>query len=182
VHYLWTAPAQPGAHANNRRWSIFPKWLFNCHRSSCVIGRFSLALVRPVSQEIGRATDASSAAVKNVGVDHRCSNVVVAQQPLILMIDGEGVKQFLALKVLLSQHRDRCDLVDRFVEEAQICGQLQHPGVVPVYELGTLADHRPFFTMKLVKGQTLAALLAERSSPDDDHPHFLSIFEAVCQT
>ena len=46
----------------------------------------------------------------------------------------------LALKVLLDQHRDRADLVDRFVEEAQICGQLQHPGVVPVYELGTLPD------------------------------------------
>ena len=66
----------------------------------------------------------------------------------------------LALKVLLDQHRDRADLVDRFVEEAQICGQLQHPGVVPVYELGTLPDRRPFFAMKLVKGQTLAALLA----------------------
>ena len=54
------------------------------------------------------------------------------------------------------------DLVRRFVEEAQIGGQLQHPGIVPVYELGTFADRRPFFTMKLVKGRTLAALLAER--------------------
>ncbi len=80
----------------------------------------------------------------------------------------------LALKVLLDQHRDRADLVDRFVEEAQICGQLQHPGVVPVYELGTLPDRRPFFAMKLVKGQTLAALLAERPSPADDRPRFLS--------
>ncbi len=88
----------------------------------------------------------------------------------------------LALKVLLEQHRDRSDLVDRFVEEAQICGQLQHPGVVPVYELGTMADQRPFFTMKLVKGQTLSALLGERSSPTDDLPRFLSIFEAICQT
>ena len=88
----------------------------------------------------------------------------------------------LALKVLLDQHRDQSDLVNRFLEEAQICGQLQHPGVVPVYDLGTLADHRPFFAMKLVKGQTLAALLAARSSPADDLPRFLSIFEAICQT
>ncbi len=88
----------------------------------------------------------------------------------------------VALKVLLGQHSDRSELVDRFVEEAQICGQLQHPGVVPVYELGTLADHRPFFTMKLVKGQTLAALLAERSSATDELPRFLGIFESVCQT
>ncbi len=83
-------------------------------------------------------------------------------------------------KILLDRHRDRIDLVDRFVEEAQICGQLQHPGVVPVYELGMLADDRPFFTMKLVKGRTLAALLEERIEPD--LPQFLTIFEAVCQT
>ena len=87
----------------------------------------------------------------------------------------------LALKVLLDRHRDRPDLVGRFVEEAQICGQLQHPGVVPVYELGTLADHRPFFAMKLVKGRTLAELLAERGA-EPEWPRFLSIFEAICQT
>ena len=68
----------------------------------------------------------------------------------------------LAVKVLLEQHRDQPDLVRRFVEEAQIGGQLQHPGIVPVYELGTFADRRPYFTMKLVKGQTLAALLGRR--------------------
>jgi putative transposase len=38
-------------------------------------------------------------------------------------------------------------------------GQLQHPGVVPVHELGAFADRRPFFTMKPFKGRTLAELL-----------------------
>ncbi len=88
----------------------------------------------------------------------------------------------LAVKVLLESHREKPELVRRFVEEAQIGGQLQHPGIVPVYELGTFADHRPYFTMKLVKGRTLSALLAERSSPSHDLPRFLAIFEAVCQT
>ena len=88
----------------------------------------------------------------------------------------------LAVKVLLDEHSGQSVLVNRFLEEAQICGQLQHPGVVPVYDLGILADHRPFFAMKLVKGQTLAALLSGRSSPADDLPRFLSIFEAICQT
>ena len=46
------------------------------------------------------------------------------------------------------------------VEEAQIEGQLQHPGIVPVYELGVGRDGRPFFAMKLVRGKTLAALFA----------------------
>ena len=77
---------------------------------------------------------------------------------------------------------DKPELVRRFVEEAQIGGQLQHPGIVPVYELGAFADRRPYFTMKLVKGRTLAALLAERQSPAHDLPRFLSIFEAICQT
>ena len=68
----------------------------------------------------------------------------------------------LAVKVLLESHRDKPELVRRFVEEAQIGGQLQHPGIVPIYELGTFADRRPFFAMKLVKGRTLPSLLDER--------------------
>jgi len=81
----------------------------------------------------------------------------------------------LAVKVLLEAHSDKPDLLRRFVEEAQIGGQLQHPGIVPVYELGTFADRRPYFTMKLVKGRTLATLLDERGrasapSPSDTTP------------
>jgi len=53
---------------------------------------------------------------------------------------------------------------------------------VPVYELGRFADDRPFFTMKLVKGQTLAELLKRRSTPADDLPHLLTIYEQMCQT
>ena len=70
----------------------------------------------------------------------------------------------LAIKLLLEAHRDQPELVRRFIEEAQISGQLQHPGIVPVYELGAFADSRPFFTMKLVKGRTLAALLEARAT------------------
>src|SRR5262245_18610315 len=88
----------------------------------------------------------------------------------------------LAVKVLLEQHRDDPDLVRRFVEEAQIGGQLQHPGIVPIYELGAFADRRPYFTMKLVRGRTFAALLAGRSSPGEGLPRFLGVFEQVCQT
>jgi serine/threonine-protein kinase len=88
----------------------------------------------------------------------------------------------VALKVLLETHRDQPELARRFLEEAQIAGQLQHPGVTPVYELGVLADQRPFFAMKLVKGHTLAALLRARQSPAEDLPRYLTIFGQVCQT
>lgn len=88
----------------------------------------------------------------------------------------------LAIKVLLDEHKTKPQVIQRFVEEAQIGGQLQHPGIVPVYELGQFADERPFFSMKLVKGETLSKLLAEREQPTDDRAKLLGIFEQVCQT
>ncbi len=87
----------------------------------------------------------------------------------------------VAMKFLHERYKDEPAILHRFVEEAQIGGQLQHPGIVPVYDLG-LVDGRPYFAMKLVKGRTLAKQLAERASPTDDRRDFLGIFEDVCQT
>src|SRR5262245_6911011 len=61
----------------------------------------------------------------------------------------------VAVKVLLEPHAGKRELVERFVWGARIAGKLRHPGIAPVYELGRLADSRPFFSMELVKGQTL---------------------------
>jgi len=88
----------------------------------------------------------------------------------------------VAMKVLLEEHASSDTILQRFVEEAQIGGQLQHPGIVPVYELGLLDDDRPYFTMKLVKGRTLAALFADRRDRSEGRRRFLAIFEQVCQT
>jgi serine/threonine-protein kinase len=87
----------------------------------------------------------------------------------------------LAVKVLLEKHADRPQVVHRFIEEAQIGGQLQHPGVVPIYDIGSFGD-RPYFTMKLVKGKDLAALLSERADPSEDRPRLLSIALQVART
>src|SRR5262249_54270082 len=87
----------------------------------------------------------------------------------------------LAVKVILPAHRDNPELLRRFVGEARLAGQLQHPGIMPVYDVGRLADGRPFFAMKLIEGRTLAELLAERGDPGQDLPRFLRYFEAVCQ-
>jgi len=88
----------------------------------------------------------------------------------------------VAIKVLRSEHRDRPEVFDRFIEEAQIGAQLQHPGIAPVYALGLQPDGRPYFTMKLIKGRTLSALLKEREDPGDARRRFLQIFEQACQT
>jgi len=88
----------------------------------------------------------------------------------------------IAVKVLEPELAKRPEVLQRFVEEAQIGGQLQHPGIVPVYELGLMADDRPYFTMKLIKGRTLSALLSARRSLEEDRTRFLKTFESVCQT
>ncbi|MCB9681194.1 MAG: SUMF1/EgtB/PvdO family nonheme iron enzyme [Alphaproteobacteria bacterium] len=68
-----------------------------------------------------------------------------------------------AVRAMKVMHADLCGhptLAARFVEEAQAQAQLVHPGIVPVHELGTLADGRPYFTMALVQGRTLSDVLA----------------------
>ena len=100
----------------------------------------------------------------------------------VLHAHDDRLNRELAVKVLHPAYRDSAAVVRRFTDEAQIGGQLQHPGIVPVYDLGLLADGRPFFAMKLVKGRTLADLLRERPDPTHDLPRFLKVFEQVCQT
>jgi tetratricopeptide (TPR) repeat protein len=88
----------------------------------------------------------------------------------------------LALKMLLDNSLPEPESAGRFFAEAQLMGQLQHPGVPPVYDRGTLPDGQPFFAMKLIQGRTLGALLQQRASPAEDLLRFLAIFEQVCQT
>jgi serine/threonine-protein kinase len=100
----------------------------------------------------------------------------------VLRVRDSYLGRDLAVKVLLEKHRGRPDLFRRFLEEAQITGQLQHPGIPPVHEIGRLPDGRPYLAMKLIEGRTLAQLLHERSAPSHDLPRFLQIFEQICQT
>jgi serine/threonine-protein kinase len=88
----------------------------------------------------------------------------------------------LAVKVLQARTDERPDLERRFLDEARLTGRLQHPGIPPVHDQGTLDDGRPYFTMKLIRGDTLKALLNARSGPLDGLPRFIAIFAQVCQT
>ena len=70
----------------------------------------------------------------------------------------------------------------RFLREARINGQLQHPGIVPVYDVGRFPDGRPFLTMKFVSGRTLESRLDARAHVGEEFPFFLEAFAQVCQT
>jgi serine/threonine-protein kinase len=87
----------------------------------------------------------------------------------------------VAVKVMRHQLSGRPALRWRFMQEAQLASQLQHPAIPPVHEVGALANGRPYFVMKLVKGHTLTELLEGRSCPTADLPRLLAVFERVCQ-
>src|SRR5262245_2783781 len=58
----------------------------------------------------------------------------------------------VALKEIQEKHADDAGSHCRFLLEAEITGRLEHPGIVPVYGLGSYADGRPFYAMRFVKG------------------------------
>jgi serine/threonine-protein kinase len=66
----------------------------------------------------------------------------------------------VALKQIQSHHAHDDMSRERFVREAEITGGLEHPGIVPVYGLGTYADGRPYYAMRLIRGETLKDAIA----------------------
>jgi tRNA A-37 threonylcarbamoyl transferase component Bud32 len=86
----------------------------------------------------------------------------------------------VALKVLREPVFGDSEARGRFEEEARHVSKLEHPSIVPVYDLGELLDGRPFFVMKLVNGQTLAELLAARATPAEDLSRWVEVFDQVC--
>lgn len=81
--------------------------------------------------------------------------------------------------------KDSNEAVRRLIKEAQITGQLQHPNIVPVYEVNR--GTRPFYTMKLVRGETLLKAIqqhhARRRSGQEDllsGPRLMNVFLNVC--
>ncbi len=82
----------------------------------------------------------------------------------------------IAMKVLLgndgslmrAHQKKEHQRLARFLEEAQVTAQLDHPGIVPIHELGIDADGRVFFTMKLVKGETLSQIFDKVKMGVDD--------------
>jgi len=94
------------------------------------------------------------------------------------------IRREVAVKYLLDQ--TDAGKKARFVEEAQITGQLEHPNIVPIHELGVDSLKRLFFSMKMVKGRSLAQVLDElRQNPKSAEKEWslgrlLNIFVNVC--
>ncbi|HTU18195.1 MAG TPA: protein kinase [Gemmataceae bacterium] len=94
------------------------------------------------------------------------------------------IRREVAVKYLLDQADERKKA--RFIEESQITGQLEHPNIVPIHELGVDAKKRLFFSMKMVRGRSLQQVFAElRDYPRTTEKEYtltrlLNTFVSVC--
>jgi serine/threonine protein kinase len=106
----------------------------------------------------------------------------------VLRATDTKLRRDIAIKVSPSP-RDQLskEQLARFVEEAQITAQLEHPNVVPVHDIGLDPEGRVYFTMKLIRGQSLEAILEKRREGDPETlaefglRRLLDVFLQACQ-
>ena len=99
---------------------------------------------------------------------------------IVLRCSDPELGREIAIKLIRPKHRGNDNVITSFIEEARVTSQLQHPGIVPIHEVGRTADGLPYFTMKIVEGETLAVLLGRRSIPQEEQLRFLRLFAHVC--
>jgi serine/threonine protein kinase len=105
---------------------------------------------------------------------------------VILQTRDLRIRRTVAMKVMNTKHQFSRENVLRFIDEAQLTGQLEHPNIVPVYELGIDEQGEIFYTMKFVKGTTLDDVLRGirhgRQKIIEKYPlgTLLTIFQKVC--
>ncbi|MEE2829325.1 MAG: bifunctional serine/threonine-protein kinase/formylglycine-generating enzyme family protein [Myxococcota bacterium] len=99
--------------------------------------------------------------------------------------DGDLNRQ-VALKTLLPSEADRPGARARLLREARLGGSLEHPNIIPVYELGRSDDGNPFFTMRRMQGRSLAEILSAQRNGDEEivsefgRIRLLTIFIQIC--
>lgn len=108
----------------------------------------------------------------------------------VMVAFDRTVGREIALKELISSSEDgRIPSLDkmrsdeaRFLREACVTGQLEHPGIVPVYEIGRKPDENRYYTMRLVRGVTLSQAIKEAGTLEKRLrllPHFRDICNAI---
>jgi len=105
----------------------------------------------------------------------------------VWLVRDSNLEWQVAVKELLPTWLRSKSAVERFLTEAQVTGQLEHPGIVPVYDAGTKADGCPFDSMKLLDGSPFSDVISEiheriAAGPDREveFRRLLSIFVGVC--
>ncbi|MGL6195390.1 MAG: serine/threonine protein kinase, partial [Thermoguttaceae bacterium] len=94
------------------------------------------------------------------------------------------LKREVALKELFRDSTQDETIVHRFIVEAEITAQLEHPGIVPIHSLGLDINGNPYYTMKLIHGKTLQEAIKQyfRNPSESELKRLVRRFVSVCQT
>jgi len=95
----------------------------------------------------------------------------------VYVAEDSELGRSVALKVNAASSSGASELADRLRHEAQVIARLEHPGIVPVHDVGTLADGRVYYAMKLVRGQQLDAWLLDAPA----RSAVLRVFQRICE-
>lgn len=79
----------------------------------------------------------------------------------ILIAHDTQLDRDVAVKQIRPMWLEHDEAKARFIQEAEVTGRLEHPGVVPVYAMGNWSDGRPFYAMRFIQGKTLKKVIAE---------------------
>ncbi len=77
----------------------------------------------------------------------------------VLQINDHDFRRPAAMKIILSRHANSAEVTERFLAEAQVTAQLEHPNIVPIHDLGVMEDGTLYFTMKLIEGMSLGRVM-----------------------
>jgi serine/threonine protein kinase/formylglycine-generating enzyme required for sulfatase activity len=77
----------------------------------------------------------------------------------VLQINDHDFRRPAAMKVILSKYAASAEATERFLAEAQVTAQLEHPNIVPIHDLGVMDDGTLYFTMKLIEGMSLGRVV-----------------------
>lgn len=92
------------------------------------------------------------------------------------------LRRVVALKVLHKVPKEQHIIAQRFMREGRIIARLEHPGIVPIYEIGDSPEAGLFIAMRFVEGKSFDEVLRERRDDAEDLPRLLKVFEQVCET
>ncbi len=103
----------------------------------------------------------------------------------ILRVNDRDTSRKIAMAVIKDDNQTD-NTLNRFVHEARIAANLQHPNIIPIYDIGVDNNNSPFFTMKLIAGKSLSNILEQLSKNNLEYIekysllHLLQIFQKVC--
>ncbi len=109
----------------------------------------------------------------------------------VFVAEDDQLHRSVALKEIQERFADDRQIRERFLREAEVTGQLEHPGIVPVYAMGHADDGRPYYVMRMIRGDSLRhaiAALHRLREAGDEHAYRLELrrllnrFVTACNT